>query len=586
MPEKLLISNCDNNEYQFIINSDIETPAFISTGETEIIVFTGQTTLCIQYNIIGQNSVTAQTTVIGEYNGKPVYYFQVDTEHEYFFVWSITNSRWEVWTAFDLITGPTCPTLECCENPAESLFYLNDTLSTGSEDPLTTGGMEWFLTQADCDTPYLAGIRISEYCPEIEIITDFVDCWAVVPTPPDISGILTLDIEPTAFFEDCDDCLNKNVTIATNCEDNSIIYLAPGNFSGVVVSLDPPQGEVNCWTVTQGTVPQETEVIEATPTQVFMSCEDCNPDTPEPPEPLPINCDLPTLYRLEDCLGRGKVMHTKEDLSEYIGQIVRSEYYDECFRVFEEEESTEQNFTLNFEIDSVHTNCFDCLPKKPVEPWVNEQCCDEETVQEVVCNYSDGIYKQIVSRRYGIKTIENSDITNNEIRFEALRNKLLCLPYPPLPEPIVREECLTIEQPCVQVQNDCHGCTEPNTIENNPCEACANSEHDCHTYAIRQQEQVFQQASGNDNEWLNGRILFGYFPCGKTESVTVSFTEAFNESYCVLGVPILGYYRNNSFVPLPTTREEQCEAPEENNCCNGNNNQNTDQNQNVEQNNT
>jgi hypothetical protein len=580
---KVAITNCVDPTIQLEIDLDVSAtpvyPVYGSLGITEV-TYISQTeteeTVCItgmtyQYSDDETFPEDVTGTIVDQYNGQPVYEIPVnwvEYPHTVYLLFNSTLNRWEVWRNFingepscQADSGDTSGITNTCDLCNFGGAELNEPMLHSQTSDLTT--TTWVQVTSPCPYTGVTGFSTITYCEvPIEVTHETTDCWGInrliVPLPL-IDGTYFLQEE----FDNCQDCLHPPTTIATNCETEEVLYLPPGDVSGVITNLDPPQGLVNCWQLEQGVLPEGQEITPAINiTNLYQRCEDCLPAPP--PEPLPINCDLIELYRLRDCLGRGRTIYSSDEtLEEFVGKVVRSEYYDDCFFVDQAEPSTEQTYTLNFEVDNVHENCFDCLPQKPVDPWVNEQCCDEETTQEVTCNFSEGIYKQIIEARFGIKITENSIITNNGIRFESLRNKLLCLPYPPLPEPRVIEPCIQIQTPCVPKQNNCHGCNEPNTVEREPCYAC--SDRECYNYKVELRTE-FAEATGNTNTWLNERILFAYFPCGKKESRTVSFTESTAEIFCVLGIPILGYYKDNEFVEVPIERGGECEPPEETDC--------------------
>jgi hypothetical protein len=582
--QRVTATNCARPELQFtilVLDPITEFPTYASIGLSEVtyIVEDQIEGVCLfaltySYSDDGVFQQNSQGYPVAMYNGQPVFEINIDWEiqpHNVYLLFNADLNRWEVWRNF--IDGqPSCAGEGGNEFALSSVcFTCNGSranipmIYSETPDLFTT---TW-TTDNEEECPYTGVLNIDEIqpCTLPEVVTETVtDCW-VITELQEFQLIDFTAIEVTTY-EDCEDCLFKRVTIAENCENQSVIYLPPGNLSGVIVNLNPPQGAINCWTLSQGEVERDTPVVEAIISSMYLTCEDCSP---VPPTPLPIDCDLPLLYRLEDCLGRGRVLFTRDGgLEDFVGQIVRSEYYNECFRVFPAEELNEDKYTLNFEVDGVFENCYDCLPKKPIEPWMNEECCDEQTIQEVVCDYTDGVYRDIVGSRFGIQTIDKEEQIRKEIRFEALRNKLLCLPYPLLPEPEITEDCIVIEQPCVPVQNDCVGCNEPNTIINEPCIACPDSPHDCHTYEITVSQEIIDQATGNTNLWLNEKVLFTYFPCGQIESLTTPIREESTEEFCVLGVPLLGYYQNNVFVPITVERGEICEPEENNTCCDNN----------------
>lgn len=105
-----------------------------------------------------------------------------------------------------------------------------------------------------------------------------------------------------------------------------------------------------------------------------------------------------------------------------------------------------------------------------------------------------------------------------------------------------------------------------------PCSCTASecSPHDCHTYTFTVEAEMLADATGNTETELNNKVYFGYIPCSKTCSVTENYTVVGDQEYCVLGIPILGWYKNDIWVNYDSipegnlTRGNVCEV--DNNC--------------------
>ena len=122
----------------------------------------------------------------------------------------------------------------------------------------------------------------------------------------------------------------------------------------------------------------------------------------------------------------------------------------------------------------------------------------------------------------------------------------------------------------ISVENNCGTITIPQTCEEiateeipdcNCSSSGENSPHDCHTYTVSTTTEQLGLATGNTNIALNNKVFFCYFPCKNEKPKTVVIKTATEKEYCVLGIPLQGYYANDVFVPITLTRGEVCEPP-------------------------
>jgi hypothetical protein len=214
-------------------------------------------------------------------------------------------------------------------------------------------------------------------------------------------------------------------------------------------------------------------------------------------------------------------------------------------------------------------------------------CCDAEKIEKVTCEYTEVIERKILEKRFAIKTLGKNEALNKKIRYEALQNQLLCLDYPPLPEPIVEECCLDIKETCHNpLQNNCRTCSTPSPVvsqqkpccDNPDCGPCHEQEEEieqpedfcnceinpcglpCYLNTIEISRDYIASASGNNNPLKNGTVYLGYYSCGFPNVITESFREAGTIEVCAIGQILVGYYQDNEFVEIPFTRgEDLCE---------------------------
>lgn len=281
-------------------------------------------------------------------------------------------------------------------------------------------------------------------------------------------------------------------------------------------------------------------------------------------------------YLLTDCTNRIHSFHSRQsDLEAIVGKIIKIPSKDNACFFVSKTACLESDVRYDVEYSHVYDSCNDCYQRQTIEPLPLTLGCDcnEDLLCEryntVFPKYKDEIFK----RKYGITSCCDDVSVNDEIKlrraeFESIRH---C--SPDLPEPIV-DIC------CINIKNSDSQCCEPcskNVIdidENKKCicvcEASENSPHDCHVYNFNVTNDYLSNAVGNDNDAYNGKVVFSYFPCKKTNVKTEVFeSEENNIDRCVLGIPIFGYYNNNNFVVIDILRSDICEAIDANcNDCN------------------
>ena len=285
---------------------------------------------------------------------------------------------------------------------------------------------------------------------------------------------------------------------------------------------------------------------------------------------------LKKYYALTDCSGRYPTLYSYDTrLADEVGNIIRVPYYqNSCFSVTElaASDADIREASVPFiDFASSYSNCLDCQPQEstPVVEALN--VCDPEKAEKIKCRYVDLVYQQVLSKRFGVKFCCPGDLVGATISNELMDIQLLQDPDPEFPEPVVEYCCLQIPSPCQQFQNNCQECleTNPATSEECNCTASENSPHDCHIYEVVVTENQIALATGNSNSWLNGKLFFGYFSCGSTTSTFHSFEAPGTVDFCVLGIPVFGYYANNEWVEIENLIRGAVCAEEENTCCNG-----------------
>lgn len=316
-----------------------------------------------------------------------------------------------------------------------------------------------------------------------------------------------------------------------------------------------------CWEV--------VEEVEGTGSAVtvencFFSCEDC----------------ARTAYMLTDCTGRLQPIYsTQENLLDLVGSIIKVPYHDNsCFTVSVVPYSNDETYyTITF--SNTYETCEACRNLTTIYPEYEEELCDTEKVDKIKSKYAEAVYQEVMSRRFGVKYCCDTEKAKWELKNKLIDNDLIDFASPELPEPYVEACCIVTESICNEPDR-CTPCTTEVTVEQEcpcSCEASTNSPHDCHTYSFTVTSEMLADATGNDNTRTNNKVYFGYIPCGSVKSITNSYStgEEGLKEICVLGIPILGWYKDNEWVDYTTlvgvtlTRGAVCEEDiNECNTCN------------------
>lgn len=291
-----------------------------------------------------------------------------------------------------------------------------------------------------------------------------------------------------------------------------------------------------CWETLGEEEPPPTGGPEVTITDCFFSCEDC----------------ARIAYQLTDCTGRlAPIFSTQEDLADLVGSIIKVPYYDNaCFNVSIINYDNTATYYI-VEYSNNYTSCSACRQLKSVFPKYELADCDVEKVDKIKGNFAEAIYQEVMTKRFGVKYCCDTEKVKWELKNDLIDHDLINHTSPDFPEPIVESCCIDITPNCTDVSR-CSPCQEEIVEPDCPCacEASENSPHDCHTYTFEVTPEMIAEAIGNDNTTTNGKVYFGYIPCGAVKSVTEDYQtgEEGIKEFCVLGTPVLGWFNSNMWV--------------------------------------
>lgn len=140
-------------------------------------------------------------------------------------------------------------------------------------------------------------------------------------------------------------------------------------------------------------------------------------------------------YYLIDCTNPDNYINTTVDLSQYVGQIIKlQDCPDTCWTVYESFDC--MGAVCISDVIESYPDCQSCLPPVPepepvslnhraVNPGFYTPGCPPEYTTNVNCTFAEGIYQQMVSKRYGITICCDIDTQKWLIKKQLLDLKAL-----------------------------------------------------------------------------------------------------------------------------------------------------------------
>ena len=204
--------------------------------------------------------------------------------------------------------------------------------------------------------------------------------------------------------------------LATNCEDNNDTEIV--DYRGV----DPL--DVNLVYVFSQ-VPDKTWSIEV------IECG------PEPTLEISVSNIVTTYlgcssYRLSDCNSKATDIVVSNDLSQYVGRIVKIRGSSCCYTV---EETDERNSRIEYVQFEFYT-CDECLgvpiyqlvkPQRYVAPGYKYAVCSTDFIDKVKCGFVNVMFKKMKSTLFEIKLCTKGDdkllLQNEELNLKLIQDK-------------------------------------------------------------------------------------------------------------------------------------------------------------------
>mgnify|MGYP000922221058 CR=1 FL=1 len=185
-----------------------------------------------------------------------------------------------------------------------------------------------------------------------------------------------------------------------------------------------------CWT--PEFIPAQTGLPGYTDVDVteFTDCNECNA----------------VCYRIIDCDGGDDVITSDDAIKGYVGKVIKWQddlSVERCGQVVTYLCREEPPGTPVITIIECHENCTDCkavtnviaetftVTPRVVKPKYELPLCKPEFYEKTQCNFSEAIYQEVISKRYGIEFCCNEDKEKWEIKKYLIDSQLTSARFDP-----------------------------------------------------------------------------------------------------------------------------------------------------------
>jgi hypothetical protein len=298
--------------------------------------------------------------------------------------------------------------VESCSSPVTVVIT-----QTFEDCPTCTETLKTYYKLLNCLNPLIVVYTetdLSAFIGSVIAVNEYPDdCWtvevsALAVSPVDVTGVIE--------FATCEAC-GRQFYLLEDCntdnpEPNIITSSDLSLYVGQVITLEYCP-EI-CWLVSETDVSSENEVVNVN--GLYTTCEICQVMV------LPCLCSrvtnnivAGTRFEYYDCNGVLKFtpalalgQRSAKVCAKLWVDATDVEYFGDC-------------------IDGVCPD--DAQPIKSIRPGYNTPGCTPEKYEKIMCNFSEGIYKQIVSIIYGVTTCCGEDSYRWEIRKELIELKAI-----------------------------------------------------------------------------------------------------------------------------------------------------------------
>lgn len=253
---------------------------------------------------------------------------------------------------------------------------------------------------------------------------EFSDCWQIVDSTT-CEGAISVTIINT--FIDCITC--QGCYILTNCDPDAIpltIQTTTDLSQYLNESIQITGYPNQCWTITPAQITCDSPAPVVV-TSSFTTCYDC----------------LPKCYILTDCEGIEVPIKTSDDLSQYVGLVIKLENCPETCWIVTVTTDCDDSVCLS-KILTSYADCIACLPPvlppvplelrpRMIKPGYTTPGCSPEYTEKVNCTFGEAVYDEMIKKRYGVKmccdlSVNKWDIKKQLLDLKALFDPELCKP--------------------------------------------------------------------------------------------------------------------------------------------------------------
>ena len=241
------------------------------------------------------------------------------------------------------------------------------------------------LTECDTGEIVYTSSDLSAHVGNTIIRNECPGCWLVDQLDTNIPTDVIVTV--ASSFDDCETC-NLTYYSLTNCEDpENVIYTSEdlSQYTNQIITLKWCPNI--CWTVAVTQAPGETTLV--IPSITYQSCEEC------------IRAKTSICVRVQNVTAEQysfqyyDLDNTRQTL------IIAANSFSEKFCL--SGYSTSDSIVIREYGDCVDGECPVVeTPKEIVKPGYNSKTCDNEYFDRITCEYSERMYKQVMSLRYGI----------------------------------------------------------------------------------------------------------------------------------------------------------------------------------------
>jgi hypothetical protein len=299
--------------------------------------------------------------------------------------------------------------VESCSSPVTVVIT-----QTFEDCPTCTETLKTYYKLVNCLNPLIVVYTetdLSAFIGSVIAVNEYPDdCWnvevsALAVSPVDVTGVIE--------FASCEEC-GRQFYLLEDCntenpEPNIITSTDLSLYVGQVITLEYCP-EI-CWQVSETDVSSQNEVVNITAS--YTTCQICQIMV------LPCVCSrvinktkIPgVIYNYYDCNGVSKFTAPLA-----IGQASPKV----CAKLWVDAPDVEYFGNC---VDGICPD--DSRPIKSIRPGYNTPGCTPEKYEKIMCNFSEGIYKQVVSMLYGVTTCCGEDSYRWEIRKELIELKAI-----------------------------------------------------------------------------------------------------------------------------------------------------------------